>query len=33
VLKGVTEGERIIVRGQHGLKDGQRVEIVEEAAK
>lgn len=28
VLDGVTESERVIVRGQHGLKEGQRVEIV-----
>lgn len=31
VLDGLKEGEKIIVRGQHGLKDGQRVEIVEAA--
>jgi RND family efflux transporter MFP subunit len=31
VLSGLKEGERLIVRGQHGLKDGQRVEIVEAA--
>ena len=31
VLDGLKQGERIIVRGQHGLKDGQRVEIVEAA--
>lgn len=29
VLDGLKEGERLVVRGQHGLKDGQRVEIVE----
>jgi multidrug efflux system membrane fusion protein len=29
VLDGLKEGEQLIVRGQHGLKDGQRVEIVE----
>ncbi len=28
VLDGLSEGERIVVRGQHGLKDGQTVEIV-----
>jgi len=29
VLDGLAEGDRIIVRGQHGLRDGQRVEIVD----
>jgi multidrug efflux pump subunit AcrA (membrane-fusion protein) len=29
VLKGLQVGERIVVRGQHGLRDGQQVEIVE----
>ena len=29
VLEGLSEGDRIVVRGQHGLLDGQRVEIVE----
>jgi RND family efflux transporter MFP subunit len=29
VLGGLKEGEQLIVRGQHGLKDGQKVEIVE----
>jgi membrane fusion protein (multidrug efflux system) len=29
VLDGLKEGDRLVVRGQHGLKDGQRVEIVE----
>jgi RND family efflux transporter MFP subunit len=29
VLDGLSEGDRIVVRGQHGLLDGQRVEIVE----
>jgi membrane fusion protein (multidrug efflux system) len=33
VLEGVKEGERLVVRGQHGLKDGQQVEIVEGAKK
>lgn len=28
VLDGVKDGERVVVRGQHGLKDGQKVEIV-----
>jgi RND family efflux transporter MFP subunit len=28
VLEGLAEGERIVVRGQHGLKDGQTVEIL-----
>ncbi|MBN2495899.1 MAG: efflux RND transporter periplasmic adaptor subunit [Deltaproteobacteria bacterium] len=28
ILAGLTEGERIVVRGQHGLKDGEKVEIV-----
>jgi len=31
ILEGLKEGDRLIVRGQHGLKDGQRVEIVEAA--
>jgi multidrug efflux pump subunit AcrA (membrane-fusion protein) len=29
VLDGLREGERIVVRGQHGLKDGQRIEVVQ----
>lgn len=29
VLKGLEVGDRIVVRGQHGLRDGQQVEIVE----
>jgi membrane fusion protein, multidrug efflux system len=29
VLEGLSEGERLIVRGQHGLRDGQKVQIVE----
>jgi RND family efflux transporter MFP subunit len=33
VLEGVKEGERLVMRGQHGLKDGQQVEIVEGAKK
>jgi membrane fusion protein (multidrug efflux system) len=28
VLEGLSEGERIVIRGQHGLKDNQKVEIV-----
>lgn len=28
VLDGLAEGERIVVRGQHGLKNGRKVEIV-----
>jgi RND family efflux transporter MFP subunit len=29
VLEGLEANERIVVRGQHGLKDGERVEIVD----
>ncbi len=29
VLQGLEVGDRIVVRGQHGLRDGQQVEIVE----
>lgn len=29
VKKGLSEGDRIIVRGQHALQDGTRVEVVE----
>ena len=29
VLEGLAEGERIVIRGQHTLKDGQKVEIEE----
>ncbi len=29
VLDGLAEGERIVIRGQHGLQDGQLVEVVE----
>jgi multidrug efflux pump subunit AcrA (membrane-fusion protein) len=29
VIEGLSQGERIVVRGQHGLRDGQKVEIVE----
>jgi RND family efflux transporter MFP subunit len=28
VLEGLAEGENIIIRGQHGLKDGQKVKIL-----
>ena len=28
VLDGLAEGEKIVVRGQHGLKDGQKVKIL-----
>ena len=28
VLEGLAEGEKIIIRGQHGLKDGQKVKIL-----
>lgn len=28
VLKGLNDGDRVVVRGQHGLRDGQQVEIV-----
>jgi RND family efflux transporter MFP subunit len=28
VLEGLTEGDKVVVRGQHGLKDGQKVRIV-----
>jgi len=34
ILEGLSEGERLVVRGHHGLKDGQKVAIeVEEAAR
>jgi membrane fusion protein (multidrug efflux system) len=29
VLEGLAQGERLVVRGQHGLKDGQKVQLVE----
>ncbi len=29
VIEGLAEGDRIVVRGQHGLEDGQRVEVME----
>lgn len=28
VLEGLAEGEKIVIRGQHGLKDGQKVQIL-----
>jgi RND family efflux transporter MFP subunit len=28
VLEGLAEGEKIVIRGQHGLKDGQQVKIL-----
>ncbi len=31
VLDGLGEGDRLVVRGQHGLKDGQKVQLVEAA--
>jgi membrane fusion protein (multidrug efflux system) len=31
ILEGISTGERIVVRGQHELKDGERVEVVAEA--
>ena len=30
ILEGLAEGDRIVVRGQHGLRDGQQVEVVSE---
>lgn len=29
VLEGLAEGDRLVVRGQHGLKDGQKVQVVD----
>jgi len=29
VMEGLAEGDTLVVRGQHGLKDGQKVRIVE----
>jgi membrane fusion protein (multidrug efflux system) len=29
VLEGLGQGEKLVVRGQHGLKDGQKVQLVE----
>ena len=31
LVEGLAEGDRVIVRGQHRLKDGQKVEIVDAA--
>ncbi len=31
VLDGLAEGDHLVVRGQHGLKDGQKVKVVEAA--
>jgi multidrug efflux pump subunit AcrA (membrane-fusion protein) len=28
ILDGLAEGERIVVRGQHQVKDGDKVEVV-----
>jgi multidrug efflux pump subunit AcrA (membrane-fusion protein) len=28
IIEGLAEGDRLVVRGQHGLKDGQKVEVV-----
>ena len=33
ILEGLAEGERLVVRGHHSLKDGQRVDVVEEAGQ
>jgi len=33
VLEGLVEGERVVVRGQHQLKDGQSVQVVEATAE
>lgn len=33
ILEGLAEGERLVVRGHHGLKDGQKVEVAEEATR
>lgn len=33
VLEGLKEGDRIITRGQHGLQDGQRVEVMEASSE
>lgn len=33
ILEGLTEGDRLVVRGHHSLKDGQRVDVVEEAGR
>jgi len=33
VLEGLAEGERLVVRGQHGLEEGRRVQVIEAGAK
>ncbi len=33
VLDGLKEGDRLITRGQHGLQDGQRVEVMEASSE
>lgn len=33
VLDGLKEGDRIITRGQHGLQDGQQVEVMEASSE
>ncbi len=33
VVDGLAEGERVVVRGQHELRDGQEVEVVEDKAE
>lgn len=33
ILDGLNDGERLVVRGHHGLKDGQRVKVVGEDAR
>ncbi len=33
ILDGLAEGEKIVVRGQHGLRDGQQVEVVGAVAR
>jgi multidrug efflux pump subunit AcrA (membrane-fusion protein) len=32
VLDGLTEGERIVVRGQHELRGGDKIEVAKTAA-
>ncbi|NOZ02132.1 MAG: efflux RND transporter periplasmic adaptor subunit, partial [Deltaproteobacteria bacterium] len=32
VLSGLSDDDRVVIRGQHGLKDGQKVEIQPDAA-
>ncbi len=33
ILEGLSEGERLVTRGNHGVKEGQKVQILEEAAQ